>query len=75
MYVSIQTVETWPTPNYINPETRGNSVIIIHSILYTLVIGVVGLRIFTRTWISRSFGADDTLILIAMVPHYLTPLH
>ncbi|KAE9380981.1 hypothetical protein N431DRAFT_459885 [Stipitochalara longipes BDJ] len=68
MYVSVQTFETWPAPNYIDPETRGNSVIAIHCILYTLVVGVVGLRIFTRTCISRSFGADDTFILIAMVP-------
>jgi hypothetical protein len=67
MYVSIETFKTWPTPNYLNPETRGNSVILIHSILYTLVVAVVGLRIFTRTRISRSFGTDDTFILIAMV--------
>ncbi|KAN0120355.1 hypothetical protein V8E51_002563 [Hyaloscypha variabilis] len=68
MYVSIQTVESWPAPNYIDPETRGNSILIINSILYTLVVGVVGLRIFTRTCISRSFGADDAFILVAMVP-------
>lgn len=68
MYVSIQTFETWPKPNYINPETRGNSVIIIHSILYSLVVVVFGLRIFTRARISRCFGADDTFILIAMIP-------
>jgi hypothetical protein len=72
MYVSIQTFETWPKPNYINPETRGNSVIIIHSILYTLVVVVVGLRIFTRARISRCFGADDTFILIAMVSQKLS---
>jgi hypothetical protein len=82
MYVSIQTFETWPKPNYINPETRGNSVIIIHSILYTLVVVVVGLRIFTRARISRCFGADDTFILIAMASQKLShitasppPLH
>jgi len=67
MYVSIHTFETWPTPNYVDPETRGNSVIVINCILYSLVVGVVGLRIFTRTCISRSYGADDTFILIAMV--------
>ena len=67
MYVSIPTVESWPTPNYINPQTRGDSVLIIHSTLYSLVVIVVGLRIYTRIWISRSFGLDDVFILIAMV--------
>ena len=67
MYISVQTMESWPAPNYVDPQTRGNSVIVINSILYGLVLGVVGLRIFTRTCISRSFGYDDAFILLAMV--------
>ncbi|PMD42804.1 hypothetical protein L207DRAFT_425298 [Hyaloscypha variabilis F] len=68
MYISVQTLESWPAPNYVDPQTRGNSVIVINSILYGLVLGVVGLRIFTRTCISRSFGYDDAFILLAMLP-------
>ncbi|PMD15777.1 hypothetical protein NA56DRAFT_663535 [Hyaloscypha hepaticicola] len=68
MYVSIPTVESWPTPNYINPQTRGDSVLIIHGTLYSLVVVVVGLRVYTRMCISRSFGLDDMFILLAMIP-------
>ena len=74
MYVSIPTVESWPTPNYINPQTRGDSVLIIHGTLYSLVVVVVGLRIYTRICISRSFGLDDMFILLAMVPQQSTIL-
>ncbi|KAE9369204.1 hypothetical protein N431DRAFT_485162 [Stipitochalara longipes BDJ] len=68
MYLSVETLESWPTPNYVNPETRGPGVIYINSILYSLVVAVVGMRTYTRLFISRSFGLDDTFILIAMLP-------
>jgi hypothetical protein len=67
MYLSLQTLESWPTPNYTNPETRGPGVIYINSFLYPLVVAVVGIRTYTRLFISRTFGLDDTFILIAMV--------
>ena len=67
MYISPETIAAWPTPNYSHPQTRGSSVIAIHSILYAIVLGVVSLRIFTRLYISRSFGYDDTFILFATV--------
>jgi Ca2+/Na+ antiporter len=68
MYLSLKNLESWPTPNYTDPETRGPGVIYINSILYPLVLAVVGIRTYTRVFISRSFGLDDTFILLAMVP-------
>jgi hypothetical protein len=65
MYISAETIAAWPTPNYTHPQTRGSSVIAIHSVLYAIVLGVVSLRIFTRVYISQSFGYDDTFVLIA----------
>jgi hypothetical protein len=67
MYLSLQILESWPKPNYTNPETRGPGVIYINSVLYSLVVAVVGIRTYTRLFISRSFGLDDSFILIAMV--------
>jgi hypothetical protein len=67
MYLSLATIESWPQPNYTDPIERGPWVIVITIVLYALVLGVVGLRTFTRVFISRSFGYDDTTILIAMV--------
>jgi hypothetical protein len=67
MYLSHENLESWPTPNYAHPETRGPGVIYINSFLYPLVVAVVGIRTYTRLFISRSFGLDDTFILLAMV--------
>jgi hypothetical protein len=74
MYISPEIIEAWPLPNYTNPIERGPWVIVITIILYVLVLGVVGLRTFTRVFISRSFGADDITILIAMVHIVLSPM-
>jgi hypothetical protein len=67
MYIPLTTIESWPLPNYKDPIERGPWVIVITIVLYALVLGVVGLRTFTRLFISRSFGGDDITILIAMV--------
>lgn len=58
---------TWPTPNYVNPPTRGDALLIVNSILIALVAIVVGLRMYTRIIIKRWFGLDDIFILVALV--------
>jgi hypothetical protein len=58
---------TWPTPNYVNPPTRGDALLIVNSILIALVVIVVGLRMYTRLIIKRWFGLDDIFILVALV--------
>lgn len=67
MYIAPAVWETWPIPNYENPETRGNDVAFIHGALYSVVFLVVLVRMYTRLFISRSFGFDDFFILVAMV--------
>lgn len=58
---------TLPPPNYDNPETRGSAKVTINIVLYTVLICFIGLRIFTRTHLRKFFGADDILILVALV--------
>jgi hypothetical protein len=60
-------LEDWPTPNYIDPVTRGDALLIVNSIFISLVIVTVGLRLYTRLVIKRWFGLDDIFILLAMV--------
>lgn len=67
MYISLDTVKSWPKPNYIDPEERGPFIVILNIVLYIVVFVVVGLRTYTRLVISRGFGADDFLILVALV--------
>lgn len=60
-------LKTWPKPNYDNPETRGYVKIILNIVLYSVLVCFMSLRIFTRTYLRKIFGADDILILLAMV--------
>jgi hypothetical protein len=57
----------WPTPNYVNPVTRGNENFVINVVLFSFLICFTGLRVFTRTHLRKAFGADDVLILLAVV--------
>lgn len=64
---SIQTIESWPTANYVDPVRRGPANIITNLLFFLLALLIVCIRIYTRVRISRSFGWDDGLILAAMV--------
>ncbi|KAK2841576.1 hypothetical protein FQN49_006122 [Arthroderma sp. PD_2] len=60
---------SWPTPNYVDPtDVHGPLVIILNSIFAALTVFVVIIRIFSRTHISKSFGLDDILIILATIP-------
>ncbi|TVY83554.1 hypothetical protein LSUE1_G005195 [Lachnellula suecica] len=65
---SLEILASWPAPNYIDPETRGWSNAVVNIVLYPLVCIALGLRVYTRLRISRSFGWDDWLILLSFFP-------
>lgn len=60
-------IESWPTPNYINPETRGPGLLILSIILIILGAIIVSVRTYTRLRITKAFGLDDVLVIIAYV--------
>jgi hypothetical protein len=57
----------WPAPNYTSPETRGLAGVIVISVLLGFVVILLGIRLYTRIRISRGFGLDDVLIVLAFV--------
>ncbi|PQE28968.1 integral membrane protein [Rutstroemia sp. NJR-2017a BBW] len=59
---------SWPKPNYIDPVTHGYGNVIMNIVLYWILCMFLSLRIWTRTRLRASFGADDVMILLAMVP-------
>ncbi|CAI7604265.1 unnamed protein product [Penicillium glandicola] len=58
---------SWPTPNYIDPTTRGHGVLIVNVVCLTWASLIVSLRLYTRLWITCSAGVDDVLIIIGLV--------
>ncbi|TGO85274.1 hypothetical protein BPOR_0413g00010 [Botrytis porri] len=65
---SPEILASWPVPNYTNPITRGNGVLIVTSILFPLALSMIIIRLYTRLVMSKSFGLDDWLIIAAMLP-------
>jgi hypothetical protein len=58
---------TWPRPNFANPVTQGNAVIVVATVFPVLSLIIVALRVYTRCVIKRFFGLDDALIVLALV--------
>lgn len=65
---SPEIIATWPAPNYVDPETRGNTVLVVNVVLFPVTLFIILIRLYTRLRISKSFGLDDWLILVAMLP-------
>jgi hypothetical protein len=58
---------SWPKPNYIDPVTRGPELQIICTLLIAAVISVLALRTWVRSKVLHTMGADDWLMLAALV--------
>lgn len=58
---------TWPTPNYIDPTTRGDSVLVVTIVFSAIAFVITCLRLYTRIKITCSPGIDDILIVVALV--------
>jgi hypothetical protein len=62
-----EVIATWPKPNYVDPVTRGPSLMIIELTLLPIAMIVVFLRLWVRiSWLKKSWY-DDYLMILAMV--------
>lgn len=67
MQIFPEILATHPTPNYIDPETRGPGLLICNAVLFALAFVFVAARVYTRTHVSGGFGLDDLFIVAAIV--------
>ena len=49
------------------PETRGPLMLTVSGVMTGLAVVIVGLRVYVRTCIVRTFGLDDMLMVLALV--------
>jgi hypothetical protein len=63
----LEVIESWPAPNYVDPETRGQSVLVVNITLLGLCLIALAARLWSRLVILRAPGLDDLLITIAIV--------
>lgn len=57
----------WPKPNYIDPETKGNQLLVVTIISTILAIASVLARVWVRIGYQRQFGADDVMLVLCIV--------
>ena len=60
-------VATWK-PNYINPDTHGQHIVVIEILLLVLCFIVVAVRVYTRACLLKTFGWNDGLIIFNLLP-------
>lgn len=65
--IPVDILLSWPTPNYVDPVTRGPALYIVNGLFFAITLACVALRLYTRIWIRKYFGLDDLFICIAMV--------
>lgn len=58
---------SWPAPNYTNPQTRGDALLIVMIIFSILVFLAVTGRLYTRIFVKKWFGWDDAMIVLAFI--------
>ncbi|KAM7188873.1 hypothetical protein V8F20_010382 [Naviculisporaceae sp. PSN 640] len=62
-----EVIASWPTPNYVDPVTRGSSLIIVECIGISTALICLGLRLYVRIFLMRNTGWDDWIMVAAMV--------
>lgn len=70
MHPTQEIIDSWPAPNYVNPHTRGSALTVVNIIFIILVFFTVGARYYTRLRITRSFGLDDWVIGLSLIPTF-----
>ena len=63
----LEVILSWPAPNFVNPETKGNTLVLIACIWGPLTIVLLFVRLWVRIFHQRNPGWDDWLMLAAIV--------
>ena len=57
----------WPSPNYENPTTRGNTLLVVNIVFIALVTLSIGIRLYSRMLVKHQSGIDDVMIVLAYI--------
>ena len=63
----LEVILAWPTPNYINPVTRGHSSVVFNAIFIAIVTFIVILRLYLRIGVRKRVGMDDAFLALSYV--------
>ena len=57
----------WPAPNYINPDTRPDTILYVACIVGPITFFMLMTRLWVRVYHQRNAGWDDWLMVAATV--------
>ncbi|KAK5126546.1 hypothetical protein LTR85_009480 [Meristemomyces frigidus] len=63
----ISVLNSWPAANWTDPEVHGDALLVVNLIFITLVCVAVAGRLYSRIVIKQWYGADDTMIMLALL--------
>ena len=63
----VSVMSQWPTPNYTDPVTHGQAILVVNIIFIVLVIVAVIGRFYSRIFIKKWVGIDDGMCILALV--------
>jgi hypothetical protein len=67
IHAPLEVILTWPTPNYVNPTTRPNTIFVLACVCGPTTIVLLLGRLWVRSFHQRNPGWDDWLILAGTV--------
>ncbi|KAI5457151.1 hypothetical protein BGZ63DRAFT_366137 [Mariannaea sp. PMI_226] len=62
-----EVMATWPAPNYVNPERRGDALIIVEACMMSAAFITLMGRMYVRAFIVKMFGPDDWIMVAATI--------
>lgn len=68
---SADVISAWPKANYIDPETKGNELLVVTIIFTTLSTAAVLARLWVRVKYQKEIRADDVMLVVCMVSTFL----
>jgi hypothetical protein len=65
--IPLSVYRDWPTPEYEDPPTRGNALLIVNIIFLALVTLSIVIRLWSRFKVKYQSGMDDVMIILAYI--------
>lgn len=67
IHAPLSVIATWPKPNFVNPEKRPNTILLIAFIGGPITIALMLVRLWVRIIHQRAPGWDDWMMVAASV--------